>query len=135
MALVTWDKSYSVKVRRCDEEHQRLFQLMNALYDAMRVGKGRTVVRQIVAELSDYTKTHFLAEESLMERAKYPGLAGHRIEHQRFVTRVAEFQKDLDGGAGGNTVAVLEFLNDWLVKHIKKVDQSYSAHLNAHGIN
>jgi len=135
MALVTWDKSYSVKVRRCDEEHQRLFQLMNALYDAMRVGKGRTVVRQIVAELSDYTKTHFLAEESLMERAKYPGLAGHRIEHQRFVTRVAEFQKDLDGGAGGNTVAVLEFLNDWLVKHVKKVDQSYSAHLNAHGIN
>jgi len=135
MGLVTWDKSYSVKVRRCDEEHQKLFQLMNALYDAMRVGKGRTVVRQIVAELSDYTKTHFQAEESLMERAKYPGLAGHRVEHQRFVARVAEFQKDLDGGTGGNTVSVLEFLNDWLVKHIKKVDQSYSAHLNAHGIN
>jgi len=135
MSLVTWDQSYSVKVKRCDQEHQKLFQLMNALHDAMRVGKGRTLIQQILGELNDYTKIHFRAEEGLMELAKYPALAGHRIEHQKFVTRVAQFQKDLDAGTGGNSVAVLEFLKDWLVKHIQKIDQSYSAHLNAHGIN
>jgi hemerythrin len=135
MGLVTWDQSYSVKVKCCDEQHQKLFQLLNALHDAMRVGKGRSVIGQIVAELSDYARTHFQAEEALMERANYPGLAGHRVEHHRFVGRVAEFQKDLDAGTGGNSVAVLEFLKNWLVKHIKKLDQSYSAHLNAHGIN
>jgi hemerythrin len=134
MALVTWDQSYSVKVKRCDDDHQRLFHVMNALYEAMRLGKGRSVIGQIVGELSDYTQTHFQAEEALMERANYPGLAGHRVEHQRFVGRVAEFQKDLDAGTGGNSVAVLEFLKDWLVKHIKKLDQGYSAHLNANGI-
>jgi hypothetical protein len=26
-------------------------------------------------------------------------------------------------------------LNDWLVKHIKRSDQQYSAHLNANGIS
>ena len=134
MALVTWDQSYSVKVKQCDEEHQKLFHLMNALHEAMRVGKGRTVLQQIVAELSDYTKTHFRAEEALLEQTRYPALAGHRLEHQKFVARVAEFQKDLNAGMGGNSVAVLEFLKDWLVKHIKKVDQSYSAHLNANGV-
>jgi hemerythrin len=135
MALVTWDQSYSVKVKQCDEKHQKLFRLMNALHEAMRVGKGRTVLQQIVAELSDYTKTHFRAEEALMEQAKYPALAGHRLEHHKFVTQISEFQRDLNAGTGGNSVAVLEFLKDWLVKHIKKLDQSYSAHLNAHGIN
>ena len=134
MALVTWDQAYSVKVKQCDEEHQKLFHLMNALHEAMRVGKGRTVLQQIVAELSDYTKTHFRAEEALLEQTRYPALAGHRLEHQKFVARVAEFQKDLNAGMGGNSVAVLEFLKDWLVKHIKKVDQSYSAHLNANGV-
>lgn len=27
MALITWDQSYSVKVKRCDEDHQKLFAL------------------------------------------------------------------------------------------------------------
>lgn len=135
MALITWDQSYSVKVKRCDEDHQKLFALLNALYDAMRVGQGRSVLQQIVGELSAYTQTHFQAEEALMEKAKYPALPAHRLEHQRFVARVTEFQKDLNGSTGGNSVAVLEFLKDWLAKHIKKLDQSYSSHLNAHGIN
>jgi len=135
MALITWDQSYSVKVKRCDEDHQKLFALINALHDAMRVGKGRSLIGQIVAELSAYTQTHFRAEEALMEKANYPALPGHRVEHQRFIARVAEFQKDLDAGAVGNSVAVLEFLNDWLAKHIKKLDQGYSAHLNANGIH
>ena len=135
MALITWDQSYGVKVKRCDEDHQKLFALINALHDAMRRGQGRSVIQQIVSELSSYTETHFRAEEALMEQANYPALSAHRVEHQRFVARVAQFQKDLDAGTGGNSVAVLEFLKDWLAKHIKKLDQSYSAHLNAGGIH
>lgn len=135
MALITWDQSFSVKVERCDSEHRKLFDLINALYDAMKVGKGRAVLQQIVSELSDYTQTHFRAEEGLMERAKYPGLAGHRLEHQRFVAKVHDFKKDLDAGIGGNAVAVLEFLKDWLAKHIKTIDQKYSTHLNSCGIH
>jgi hemerythrin len=129
------DQSYSVKVKRCDEDHQKLFALINALHDAMRVGKGRSVLQQIIGKLSAYTQTHFQAEEALMEQANYPALSGHPVEHQRFVARVAEFQKDLNAGAGGNSVAVLDFLKDWLAKHIKKLDQSYSSHLNANGIH
>ena len=32
------------------------------------------------------------------------------------------------------TLTVLNFLKDWLITHIKGVDQKYSAHLNQHGI-
>lgn len=113
MALVTWDQSYSVKVKRCGDDHQKLSDLMNALYEAMRAGRGRSVVGQIVGELSDYTQTHFKAEEALMERANYPGLAGHRVEHHRFVGRVAEFQRELDADADrklGGSSGILEGL-------------------------
>jgi len=134
MSLVTWDQSYSVKVNQIDLEHQKLFDLLNSLHDAMSSGKGRAIVGQIVAELHTYARTHFQDEEALMQRASYPGLPGHRLEHQRFIARVAEFEKDLAAGKA-NVVAVLEFLKDWLSKHIKKVDQSYSTHLNAHGIH
>jgi len=48
MALVTWDQSYSVSVRRMDEQHQKLFALINALHDAMRQGKGQAAVQDTV---------------------------------------------------------------------------------------
>jgi hemerythrin len=135
MPLITWDSSYSVNVKRCDEEHQKLFSLLNAMHEAMRVGRGRTIIAPIVQELGHYTQTHFQAEEALMRQANYPALATHLTEHQKFVTQVNKFQQELDAGSIGNSIAIVEFLKNWLATHIKQTDHQYSAHLNAKGIN
>ena len=135
MSLVTWDTSYSVNVKSCDEEHQKLFALINDLHTAMKSGKGRTILGDIVRELEKYTRTHFLAEEALLQRAQYPKLNEHRAQHGEFVARVQQFRNDVEIGVGGDSVAVLTFLRDWLAKHIKQTDKMYSTHLNAHGVN
>lgn len=135
MALVTWDPSFSVQVRRCDEDHKKLFAIINTLHDAMSVGKGGEVVQRVVEELLDYTKVHFSAEEALLERTKYPGLTGHRQRHKEFVTKVEEFQKDLAHGKAGQSIVVLTFLKDWLTNHIRQIDQQYSAHMKASGVS
>ncbi|MGA2457536.1 MAG: hemerythrin domain-containing protein [Terriglobales bacterium] len=67
MALVTWDTSYSVSVKSCDAEHQKLFDLINQLHEAMRLGQGRAIVGPVVQELENYTQTHFRAEEALLK--------------------------------------------------------------------
>jgi hemerythrin len=133
--LVTWDPSYSVKVKRCDEDHKKLFALINNLHEAMSVGQGADKVGQIVKELANYTRYHFSAEEALLEKAKYPDVLAHRAEHQVFVKKVDQFQKDIESGKGGQSIAVASFLKDWLTHHIKQRDQKYSAHLNANGIS
>jgi hemerythrin len=135
MALITWDESYSVKVAELDGHHQKLFYLMNCLHDAMSEGKGNRIIRGTVKELVNLTHIHFQREEALMEQANFPGLEDHRIEHQRLMGRVAEFQAALDRGRGLNTAAVLEFLRAWVPKHIQGTDKGYSAHLNAQGIH
>lgn len=135
MALVTWDSSYSVNVKSCDAEHQKLFALINDLHAAMKVGQGRTVLGDIVRELEKYTQTHFLAEEGLLQRAQYPKLDDHRGQHREFIARVKKFRDDLEKGGGGDSVAVLTFLKDWLAKHIKQTDKGYSEYLNSHGVS
>jgi len=134
LALVTWDTSYSVSVKSCDTEHQKLFDLINQLHEAMKLGQGRTIVAPIVHELEKYTQTHFRAEEALLQSAQYPKLDHHRLQHQKFVAQVKQFKDDLNAGSIGSSIAVLTFLKDWLAEHIKQTDKMYSEYLNSHGI-
>jgi hemerythrin len=135
MSLITWDQSYSVKVAELDGHHQKLFWLLNTLHEAMHAGKGSSVIRGIVEELADYTHTHFQREEALMEQTKYPGLDTHRVAHQKLLAKVAEYKAALDGGRPVNTGAVLEFLREWLAKHINRTDKAYASHLNKNGVH
>jgi hemerythrin len=134
MPLVTWDQTYSVSVRRLDEQHQKLFALLNALHEAMRQGRGQAVVQDTLGELATYTVTHFRAEEELMRKTNYPGLAAHQAEHQRFVDKVNQFTQDLKGGGNVSSLQVVGFIKEWLAEHIRRTDRSYSAHLNAQGV-
>lgn len=135
MSLITWDQSYSVKVAKLDDDHQKLFSYVNTLHDAMHAGKGSSVVQSIVAELVNYTQTHFEREEMLMEETKFPGREAHRREHQKLIAQVGDYKKALDSGERVNTVAVLQFLREWLTQHIHGMDKGYSSHLNAKGIH
>jgi hemerythrin len=132
---VTWDASYSVNIKSCDAEHQRLFYLINTLHEAMKSGQGHTLIDEIVHELESYTQTHFHAEEAMLQRAQYPNLDDHRLQHQKFVAQVKQFRDDLDARGRVNSITVLTFLRDWLANHIKQTDKGYSEHLNSQGIS
>lgn len=134
MPLVTWDKSYSVSVQKFDEQHQKLFDLLNKLYEAMQKGHGQAIVEDTVRELSTYTQTHFRAEEEVLRKTNYPGLAAHQAEHQKFIAQVSQFVEQLRAGKVTSSITVLTFLKDWLAKHIQQTDRSYAAYLNSQGV-
>jgi hemerythrin len=131
MPVFEWKPSYSVNVERCDADHKKLFALICLLRTAMRSRKGAQAVEAIIGELEEYSVHHFTAEEALLEDTNYPGLEAHRSEHDAFIDTLAKFRSD---GVEGRPAEVLNFMNRWLVNHIKHSDQQYSAHLNAHGI-
>jgi hemerythrin len=134
MALFTWNDSYSVKVALCDQQHKNLFDIINRLADAMRMGKGDEVVSKTVGELLQYTRTHFQQEEALLKRANYPQLAPHQEQHKKFVADVEGLLQQTREGRAANSIQVLNLLRDWLVNHIQKTDKAYSDCLNAAGI-
>ena len=72
MALLSWNDTYSVKIRKFDDQHKKLIDLINQLHDSMLVGKGKDVMGEVMNSLVDYTKTHFTAEETLMRLHNYP---------------------------------------------------------------
>ena len=134
MGIFVWNDSYSVKVAVCDAQHQKLFETMNELADAMKNRKGQETLSKTACDLLVYTKTHFRDEEALLRMAKYPALVEHERQHQGFVDRVEKLADDLLKKRPTNAVQVLTFLQDWLTNHIRKSDRAYSGHLNTYGI-
>jgi hemerythrin len=79
-----WTEAYKVNIEELDEQHQEFFDVVNELEQALRVGEGNAAIDRILDRLVTYAGLHFAAEESLMERHKFPGLTTHRIQHDTF---------------------------------------------------
>ena len=125
MALVEWKPSYSVGVPVFDRQHARLFELMNQLHEAMSKGQAKEQLGRIVDALSTYTKIHFAEEELALQRANYKDLAAHKILPRKLEAKVDGFGNEIKQGTVGLSIQVMDFLNDWLVNHIMKIDRDY----------
>ena len=127
MSLMSWKDEYSVKVRTIDQQHKKLIDLLNQMHDAMKASRGREVVEQVLAELVNYTNTHFAYEETLMKKHGYASYESHKLQHQGLVKKVTDFQKDLKSGRASVTIEVLGFLKEWLNGHILGTDRQYAS--------
>lgn len=134
MSLIEWSEDLSVNVSEIDREHQMLVGMINELNDAMRWGKGKAVVRNIITGLGIYAASHFKTEEEYFDKLDYPYASGHKKEHSDFVAKVAEFRGGLERGKIGLTIEVLFFLSDWLRNHIEVSDKKYGPFFNANGL-
>ncbi len=131
MALMAWEEKYSVHVPMIDEQHKKLFALINQLHESMSKGKANDVMGRVIAELVSYTKTHFAAEEKMLQSKNYPDLKAHQAQHHKFVEKVEQFQKEFAGGKMTVSNEVISFLRDWLTGHILKTDKLYSEALTS----
>ena len=132
--ILQWDQSLAVGVHEIDGQHQKLVQMICDLHEAMRTGKGKGQVEQILTELENYSVEHFGYEEKLMEQHKYPGYLNHRKEHEAFVDKVIAFGNDFRANRAALTTEVMNFLKNWLVGHIKGTDKKYSSFFNERGV-
>ncbi|QTA91694.1 bacteriohemerythrin [Desulfonema magnum] len=135
MPLFQWSGDYSVGVGAMDRDHQKLFDLLNKLHDAMIEGKATPLVADIIKELLDYTKYHFEAEEKLMEKVSYPGLSEQKNAHQKFIGSIEDYKDKADKGLSAFlSTSMSIFLTDWLKSHIGVMDKKYQKDMNAQGI-
>ena len=134
MALLTWNDKYSVGVQSIDKQHAVLFESLNDLHAAMMKGNAKAATATLLRNLLAYTRDHFSAEEAMMASVRYPGLAAHREKHRDLAKKVEEFADRYERGEVTLNVQLLNFLRDWLTKHIQGSDHEYGPWMNEHGV-
>jgi hemerythrin-like metal-binding protein len=129
--MFPWTPAYAVGVPSIDAEHVRLFALAANMHRAMLEGKGKAILENLLAQLVDYTCYHFAREERLMERVRYPGSLPHRREHEDLRSSVQAKRARAASGEVTMTIEVMQFLMDWVKRHIVESDRRIGDYLEA----
>jgi hemerythrin-like metal-binding protein len=129
--MFEWKNEYSVKIQSVDTQHKILFSLASELNAAMAKGEGSKRLSSVLDRLLNYTEAHFADEEKLMAKYRYPRLAVHKDEHDVLTKKVRKLREDMVRGDSLLTIDVMDFLQNWLTKHIQNSDMHYAEHINA----
>lgn len=132
MALMKWDSRYSVGVGAMDAQHQKWFDILNRLHEAMLAGKAKDAQQSILQEMVSYTRNHFLQEEIMLKNKQYPVLSAHQQLHAAFTRKVQGLEAQVPSGESVLSADVMQFLKDWLQQHILQEDTKYGAWLKQH---
>lgn len=123
MALFVWDEIYRVGIPTIDEQHQRLFDIVNRFHEAVVRREGRWALVAAFDELAEYTVYHFREEEQRMAEVGYPDFTKHRGYHQKLVDLVATYRQQLAEGVDGIEARAVDFLKMWLNAHVLGTDK------------
>ena len=127
--MFEWKDIYSTGIHSIDAQHRNLFAVAEDLFAAMSTGQGRAAVGRTLDRMVQYTASHFAHEERLMRLHNFPDFEAHKAEHDKLTAQVLQFQADYRAGKVTITVQLLQFLRDWLQKHIQGSDQQYAPFL------
>lgn len=126
-SIPVFTDKFKTGIPMIDEEHKVLFDIIGKIYTAIEaelVHDKFDLILDILDELKEYTSVHFADEENYMKEIGYEGLAQQQILHEKFVETLNEVNLDeVDDNQVEYLYEVLNFLQNWLVNHILKVDK------------
>lgn len=132
--IMPWGSDLMIGVKKVDDQHKILIQMINDLHRAMKGQQGAAVVQGIMDKLVDYTVMHFGMEEKIFDQFGYPQSADHKAIHRKLVREVQGYQRKLKSGDPTVSINLMGFLKDWLTDHIKGTDTKYVPFMRQNGI-
>ncbi|RAU20229.1 hemerythrin [Paramagnetospirillum kuznetsovii] len=129
MQSIQWDPSFSVGIAKLDDDHKKLIQLINSLYEAWNLGKDGLVIGSLFDALQVYTDSHFQREEAVLLALEYDRMPQQQHAHACLVGALQNFRtRYLAGGQATKPTAEMNaFLRSWLLDHILTEDLMYRA--------
>jgi hemerythrin len=135
MAFMGWELGYSVGVHKIDDEHKRVLETINTLFDEMKPDIWDDVHEGLLRDLLDSFLQLTKTEKHIFTTYNYPQTLDHMIEHQRFIEILKEFIQDYHDKKAWVSIQILAFLSGWLKSHFLVADQAYSVFLKRKGID
>jgi hemerythrin len=130
MTLITWtEEQFGTHISEIDDQHQQLFQLLDALHETLAKDEPDEIGKQLDAFV-DLVVQHFQTEEHLMRENDYPEMATHKAEHDELLKMCAELLQGFHEQDEKLSQASTVFIKEWLMEHVPNFDKAYGSYLN-----
>ena len=131
MTEFVWKERFNIGVQEIDHQHQSLLRILNEFIEETRRLKNKeqpteedfSPIFTLVRELQNYTDTHFLDEEELMQSLKYPRLKEHRKIHRSLRGHVERMEQKIETVDRNELNKMVLVLRDWYLEHILVEDK------------
>ncbi len=134
---ISWSKDLVIGNAEIDDDHRELISIVNEFAETAKNSGGEvggTHIRHVLHCLQIYSQDHFAREEYVQAVAKYDGLEENKREHEVLTRTLADFIARFDAGTLGDTRAstdqMSEFLSNWLMGHVLKIDLKMRGKIN-----
>ena len=129
-----WEDRYSVGVEEIDGQHKALFSIINNLLDAISSDKTTEHLKVVVESLIKYKKFHFETEEKYFREFNYEEKDEHTRIHNDFGEKLNKMKEKYSEYTIEFAFELVDFLEDWLIKHLMTADQKYISCFKEHGL-
>ncbi len=132
--ILEWNDKYSLNISLIDEQHKKLFEIINKAIIAEKNSKVANDVLGILDEMTEYALKHFETEERYMKEFNFPEYQAHRNEHIDFTNNSIDYKNRVVSGDFQIINEILEYLKQWLVNHIQVTDKKYTDCFKKNGL-
>ncbi len=134
MPIIKWEENYSVNIREIDEQHKKLFSIIDEFYEASITERAPEKIEETFKRLIDYADYHLNTEEKYFKQFDYPDKEAHTAQHDDYRKKINEWHKNYKSDVHASSINLMDFLQNWWTNHVIHTDKKYSDFFNKHGL-
>jgi len=123
MTWIYWSGKQTAGHAGMDHGHKILVDLINQLADGMQQNMGKEYCSTTLERFIEQPRLHFLAEDQLMDRSRFPKATEHKALHESLIQDVLSFKSSYDAADAVEYTALIVILESWLDREIMAADR------------
>ena len=126
---IEWSRKYNTGIKKIDDQHKKLVDLINILYDKVVINDDSSSVQEAIVDLKLYTIFHFGSEEKLFKKHEYneEDHQDHLKKHKDFIDEISVYMGDQETSQHELGYRLVEYLKKWLFSHILVCDMKFAS--------
>lgn len=117
-----------LNIPHIDDQHKKIVDMTNDFMQLLLSGtdiEWKEHAYSLINGMLSYSQEHFSFEEKIMEEINFSRLDIHKKQHDDFVMYAATRFTAFDSMNRDDAMDLLNFLKNWLIKHISGEDKLY----------
>ena len=124
MLKIDWNEIYCSGISLLDTQNYYFVEMLNLLFENQQNSRTHGLFGRIFHETVNHLQEHFQEEERFYKEYALQDFDLHQEQHQHFLETLNHMEpKALEEGTH-DSLLLCEFLRDWTIFHILKVDRN-----------